>query len=62
LKPIDVTLVLNVFQRCDPYLNRDNQITSELLAPCKQVWQRYGTIATEQLAAYAEELKEYYKS
>jgi hypothetical protein len=32
------------------------------MAPCKQVWQRYGTIATEQLAAYAEELKEYYKS
>ena len=49
LKPTDVTLVLNVFQRCDPYLNRDNQITSELMAPCKQVWQRYGTIATEQL-------------
>ena len=40
----------------------NNQITSELMAPCKQVWQRYGTIATEQLAAYAEELKEYYKS
>jgi hypothetical protein len=25
------------------------------------VWKRYGTIATEQLAAYAEELKEYYR-
>ena len=61
VKPADVTLVLDIFQNLDPYLNRDELIVSELLLPCQQVWKRYGTIATEQLAAYAEELKEYYR-
>jgi hypothetical protein len=31
------------------------------LLPCQQVWQRYGNGDTEQLAQYAEQLKEYYK-
>ena len=62
VKPSDVVLVLDIFQNCDPYLNRDELIISDLLLPCQQVWQRYGNIATEQLAAHAEELKAYFAS
>ena len=61
LKPSDVVEVLGIFQLCDPYLNRDELVVSDLLLPCQQVWQRYGNIATEQLEAYATELKEYFK-
>jgi len=62
LKPSDVVEVLGIFQLCDPYLNRDELVTSDLLLPCQQVWQRYGNIATEQLEAHATDLKEYFKS
>ena len=62
VKPSDIVLVLDIFQNCDPYLNRDELIISDLLLPCQQVWHRYGTIATEQLAAHAEELKAYFAS
>ena len=61
-KPSDIVLVLDIFQNCDPYLNRDELIISDLLLPCQQVWHRYGNIATEQLAAHAEELKAYFAS
>jgi len=53
--------VLEVFQHFDPYLNRRDVIFTPLLLPCQQVWQRYGNGDTEQLAQYAEQLKEYYK-
>ena len=61
LKPSDIVAVLDLYQVCDPYLNRDELIVSDLLLPCQQVWRRYGNIATEQLAAYAEELRAYFK-
>lgn len=53
--------VLEVFQHCDPYLNRRDVIISPILLPCQQVWQRYGNGDSLQLAAYAEQLKEFYK-
>ena len=53
--------VLEVFQHFDPYLNRRDVIFTPLLLPCQQVWQRYGNGDTEQLAQYAEQLKEYCK-
>ena len=62
VKPADVVEVLEMFQICDPYLNREEKVSSPLLQSCRQLWQRYGNIATEQLAAYAEELKAYFKS
>ena len=61
LKPDDVTAVLTVFQRFDPYLNRrDNGTPQPLLEPCRLIWQRYGSMEPEQLAAHAEELKAYF--
>ncbi len=57
-----VTEVLHIYQLCDPYLNRNEISLSPMLSPCQQVWKRFGNSETEQLTAYAEELKEYYKS
>lgn len=52
--------VLEVYQHCDPYLNRKDVCFSPLLLPCKQIWQRYGNGDTRQLADYAEQLKAYF--
>jgi len=53
--------LLEVFQHCDPYLNRRDVTFSPLLLPCQTVWQRYGNGDTEELAALAGQLKEYFK-
>ncbi len=53
--------VMDVFQHCDPYLNRRDITFNPLLAHCQQIWNRYGNADTRQLASYAEQLKEYFK-
>ncbi len=53
--------VLEVFQHCDPYLNRRDVTFSPLLMPCQQIWQRYANGDINQLAAHADELAEYFK-
>ena len=60
LKPHDVVEVLEVFQHCDPYLNRKDVIFTPLLLPCQQIWRRFGNANTEDLASYAKQLKEYF--
>ena len=62
LKSSDIVMVLDVFLTCDPYLNREASVDSALLLPCQQIWQRYGNMEPHVLAAYAEELKEYFRS
>jgi hypothetical protein len=61
IKPQQVVEVLEVFQQCDPYLNRNGVIISSLLGPCQEIWRRYGNGETEALAAYATELKEFFR-
>ena len=61
LKAQEVVDVLEVFQHCDPYLNRKDVIISPLLAHCQQIWRRFGNAKTEDLASYAKQLKEYFK-
>ena len=61
LKAQEVVDVLEVFQHCDPYLNRKDVIISPLLAPCQQIRRRFGNAKTEDLASYAKQLKEYFK-
>ncbi len=56
-----VTMVLRLFQLCDPYLNRETSTDNPLLIFCQEVWHRYGNGEPEQLAAFALELKEYYR-
>ena len=60
LKTDEVTEILDVYQHCDPYLNRRDVTFSPLLLPCQTIWQRYGNGDTELLADLAEQLKAYY--
>ena len=51
---------MEVYQFCDPYLNRNDFLTSPLLVPCQQLWQRFGNGSPQKLAALAAQLKEYF--
>lgn len=57
-----VVEVMEIYQFCDPYLNRSDFMTSPLLNACQQVWQRFGNDNPQKLAAFAAQLKEYYRS
>ena len=61
LKPRDIVEVLDVFQICDPYLERNEVTFSPLLLPCQQIWQRMADKEPQQLHVLAEQLKEYFK-
>ena len=60
-KPETVVEVLETFTHCDPYLNRKDVVMGDLMHACQQVWRRFGNANPEELASYAEQLKEYYK-
>lgn len=59
-KPEDIVEIMELYQLCDPYLNRHDVAFNSLMLPCQQIWQRYGNSDTEVLASLAEELKEYF--
>ena len=61
LKPQEVVVVMETFQHCDPYLNRMDVVMGSLALACQQVWRRYGNTEPQDLASYAEQLKEYFK-
>lgn len=61
VKSKEVVEVMDVFQHCDPYLNRRDVIFHPLLIPCQEIWRRFGNSNVEALASYAEQLKEYYR-
>ncbi len=61
VQPQEVVEVMEVFQYCDPYLKRKDAMDNLLLKPCKAIWRRFGNANTEDLASYAEQLKEYYR-
>ena len=61
MKSAEVEDVLKVFQSCDPYLKRKADPSARLLAPCKEIWRRYGNVDTQLLASYAAQLKVYFK-
>ena len=61
VKPQEVVEALEAFQHCDPYLNRKDVVMGDLVLACQQIWRRYGNANPEDLASYAEQLKEYYK-
>lgn len=60
IKPENVVEIMEIYQRCDPYLNRKDIIFSPLMLPCQNVWDRFGTWDMEQLANFASELSEYF--
>lgn len=55
-----ITEVLVTFQHCDPYLNRKDKVDSALASACQHIWNQYANMDTNQLSAYAEELKAYF--
>ena len=61
LRSAEVEEVLKVFQYCDPYLKRKDAAPARLLAPCKEIWRRFGNADTQLLASYAAQLKAYFK-
>ncbi len=61
VKPQEVVEALEAFQHCDPYLNRKDVVMGELVLACQLIWRRYGNANPEDLASFAEQLKEYYK-
>ncbi len=61
LTPQEVVDVMEAFQHCDPYLNRKDEKGGELLEACQQVWRRFGNSEPQDLASYAEQLKEYFE-
>ena len=56
-----VVEIMEIYQLCDPYLNKDMMIVDDLLHPCQLIWKRYGNDNPQKLAAYAAQLKEYFK-
>jgi hypothetical protein len=61
LKPQEVVDVMEAFQHCDPYLNRKDEVKGSLAMACQQVWRRFGNSEPQELASYAEQLKDYFK-
>ena len=61
ISPELVCEVMDVFQFCDPYLNRDDLMISPLLRPCQEIWNRYCNGNPEKLSALAAQLREYFK-
>ena len=61
LKAQDIVEVLDVYQICDPYLDRSEVTFSPLLLPCQQMWQRMSDKEPQDLHALAEQLLEYFK-
>ncbi len=56
-----ITQIMEIFQFCDPYLNRGDIMIDPLLFPCQKVWNRYGNGNSEKLAALAAQMKEYFR-
>ena len=56
-----VVEILDVFQFCDPYLNRDDLMISPLLLPCQEIWTRYGNDNPNKLSSLAAQLNEYFR-
>ena len=57
----EVVDIMEIYKFCDPYLKRADFVMSPLLGPCQQIWQRYGNGSPQQLAAFAAQLKDYFK-
>lgn len=61
ISPSLITQIMEIYQFCDPYLNRDDIMIDPLLFPCQDVWKQYGNEDTEKLATFASQLKEYFR-
>ena len=60
IKAQTVVEVMDIYQVCDPYLNRTEVVLDPLINPCQQIWERFGNGNPEQLSALAAQLREYF--
>lgn len=60
VEPQKIANIMDIYQFCDPYLNRADIMIDPLLVPCEDVWQRYGNGNPQKLAALAAQLKDYF--
>ena len=56
-----IVQVMNIYQCFDPYLVREQQPSDELSEACQRIWQQWGNDNPEDLASYANQLKDYFK-
>ena len=61
IKAHSVVEVMDTFQVCDPYLNREELMITPLLLPCQDIWNRYGNDNPDRLSALAAQLKDYFR-
>jgi hypothetical protein len=56
--------IMDIFQYCDPYLNRHilAKIDSPLLESCQDIWNRFGNKDPRALYTLSLELKNYFTS
>ena len=60
IRSSEVVELMDIYQHCDPYLNRRDVVFNAMLEPCLATWKRYGNGDTEALATLAENLKVYF--
>lgn len=53
--------VMDIYKFCDPYLRSSEIVIDPLLAPCRDIWNRFGSEQTEKLASFALQLNAYFK-
>ncbi len=61
IKARSVVEVMDAFQVCDPYLNREELMITPLSLPCQDIWNRYGNDNPDRLSALAAQLKDYFQ-
>ncbi len=61
ISPKLVAEVMTLYQYCDPYLNRPQAPSHELLPACDDIWHRYGNGNPDKLNQLALSLQEYFK-
>ena len=61
VKEEKVVEIMDIYQVCDPYLNRSEIVLSPLLRACQRMWNRFGNSNPEKLAALAAQMKEYFR-
>ena len=61
IKPSQVADIMELFQYCDPYLNREDFIINPLLLECQKIWNRFGNMEPERLESFASQLMNYFK-
>lgn len=57
----DVVDILEIFQYCDPFLNRTDSLIDPMLPPCSLIWRRFANEDPTILSNLASQLKAYFE-